>query len=115
MWDGASQNGAGAGEDHGIDHGKTWLRFPYDSTFLRSHYLQPHPSTPRAVRSPLHPPAVPPQAGRQAGPREQRDERSVARAPGTKVVAAAEGTCPGVSILSFAIRTGVTSVNLSQN
>jgi hypothetical protein len=22
---------------------KNWLRFPYDSTFLRSHYLHPHP------------------------------------------------------------------------
>jgi hypothetical protein len=33
----------GAGEDHGIDHDKNWLRFPYDSTFLRSHYLHPHP------------------------------------------------------------------------
>jgi hypothetical protein len=33
----------GAGEDHGIDHNKNLLRFPYDSTFLRSHYLHPHP------------------------------------------------------------------------
>jgi hypothetical protein len=33
-----------AGEDNGIDHNKNWLRFPYDSTFLRSHYLHPHPS-----------------------------------------------------------------------
>ena len=33
----------GAGEDNGIDHDKNWLRFPYDSTFLRSHYLHPHP------------------------------------------------------------------------
>jgi hypothetical protein len=22
---------------------KNWLRFPYNSTFLRSHYLSPHP------------------------------------------------------------------------
>jgi hypothetical protein len=34
---------AGAGEDHGIDHDKNWLRFPYDSTVVRSHYLHPHP------------------------------------------------------------------------
>jgi hypothetical protein len=28
----------GAGEDNGIDHtDQTWLRFPYDSTFVRSH------------------------------------------------------------------------------
>eukprot|EP01047_Picozoa_sp_COSAG01_P035399 COSAG01_NODE_2713_length_7209_cov_5.300844_1_plen_399_part_00 len=33
----------GAGEDSGIDHNKNLLRFPYDSTFLRSHYLHPHP------------------------------------------------------------------------
>eukprot|EP01047_Picozoa_sp_COSAG01_P005400 COSAG01_NODE_184_length_22692_cov_155.762758_6_plen_154_part_00 len=33
----------GAGEDNGIDHSKNRLRFPYDSTFLRSHYLRPHP------------------------------------------------------------------------
>jgi hypothetical protein len=33
----------GAGEDNGIDHHQNWLRFPYDSTFLRSHYLHPHP------------------------------------------------------------------------
>jgi hypothetical protein len=33
----------GAGEDHGIDHNENWLRFPYDSTFLRPHYLPPHP------------------------------------------------------------------------
>jgi hypothetical protein len=33
----------GAGEDNGIDHNQNWLRFPYDSTFLRSHYLHPHP------------------------------------------------------------------------
>jgi hypothetical protein len=33
----------GAGDDHGIDHHKNWLRFPYDSTFLRSRYLHPHP------------------------------------------------------------------------
>jgi hypothetical protein len=33
----------GAGGDNGIDHNKNWLRFPYDSTFLRSHYLHPHP------------------------------------------------------------------------
>jgi hypothetical protein len=31
------------GEDSGIDHNQSWLRFPYDSTFLRSHYLHPHP------------------------------------------------------------------------
>jgi hypothetical protein len=33
----------GAGDDHGIDHNKNWLRFPDDSTFLRSHYLHSHP------------------------------------------------------------------------
>jgi hypothetical protein len=33
----------GAGGDIGIDHRNNWLRFPYDSTFLRSHYLHPHP------------------------------------------------------------------------
>jgi hypothetical protein len=26
----------GAGEDNGIDHDQNWLRFPYDSSFLRS-------------------------------------------------------------------------------
>jgi serine/threonine protein kinase len=31
------------GGDNGIDHNKHRLRFPYDSTFLRSHYLHPHP------------------------------------------------------------------------
>jgi len=31
----------GVGEDNGIDHNQNWLRFPYDSTFLRSHYLSP--------------------------------------------------------------------------
>jgi hypothetical protein len=33
----------GAGEDNGIAQNQNWLRFPYDSTFLRSHYLHPHP------------------------------------------------------------------------
>ena len=33
----------GAGGDNGIEHNKNWLRFPYDSTILRSHYLHPHP------------------------------------------------------------------------
>eukprot|EP01049_Picozoa_sp_SAG25_P016548 SAG25_NODE_3849_length_950_cov_1.002350_2_plen_86_part_00 len=33
----------GAGEDNGIDHSKNWLRFPYESTCLRSHYLHLHP------------------------------------------------------------------------
>jgi hypothetical protein len=33
----------GAGGDNGVDHNNNWLRFPYDSTFLRSHDLQPHP------------------------------------------------------------------------
>eukprot|EP01047_Picozoa_sp_COSAG01_P036289 COSAG01_NODE_2830_length_6998_cov_17.705754_2_plen_176_part_00 len=33
----------GAGEDNGIDHHQNRLRFPYDSTFLRSRYLHPHP------------------------------------------------------------------------
>jgi hypothetical protein len=33
----------GGGEDNGIDRNKNWLRFPYDSTFLRSHSLHPHP------------------------------------------------------------------------
>jgi hypothetical protein len=44
----------GAGGDHGIDHHKNWLRFPYDSTFLRSHYLHPHPYVP------MPPPPPPP-------------------------------------------------------
>ena len=34
---------SGAAGDNWIDHQKNWLRFPYDSTFLRSHYLHPHP------------------------------------------------------------------------
>ena len=33
----------GAGGDNGIDRDKNRLRFPYDSTFLRSHYLHSHP------------------------------------------------------------------------
>jgi hypothetical protein len=33
----------GAGGDHGIDHNKNWLRFPYISMFWRSHHLPPHP------------------------------------------------------------------------
>jgi hypothetical protein len=33
----------GAGGDHGIDYTQNWLRFPYDSTFLRSHHLHLHP------------------------------------------------------------------------
>eukprot|EP01047_Picozoa_sp_COSAG01_P026422 COSAG01_NODE_1701_length_9447_cov_3.223363_16_plen_58_part_00 len=33
----------GAGGDSGTDHNQNWLRFPYDSTFLRSPYLHPHP------------------------------------------------------------------------
>jgi hypothetical protein len=33
----------GAGGDNGIDHHENWLRFPYDSTVLRSHDLHPHP------------------------------------------------------------------------
>jgi hypothetical protein len=33
----------GAGEDNGIGHDKNCLRFTYDSTFLRSQYLHPHP------------------------------------------------------------------------
>jgi hypothetical protein len=33
----------GAGGDHGIDDDQNWLRFSYDSTFGRSHYLHPHP------------------------------------------------------------------------
>jgi hypothetical protein len=32
------------GGDNGIDHNKNWLRFPYLSTFWRSHHhLHPHP------------------------------------------------------------------------
>jgi hypothetical protein len=34
---------AAAGEDHGIDHHKNWLRFPYVFIFSRSHDLHPHP------------------------------------------------------------------------
>eukprot|EP01047_Picozoa_sp_COSAG01_P034920 COSAG01_NODE_2646_length_7319_cov_2.926316_8_plen_60_part_00 len=26
-----------------MDHRQSWLIFTYDSTFLRSHYLPPHP------------------------------------------------------------------------
>jgi hypothetical protein len=33
----------GAGDDHGIDPNKKWLRLPYVSTFLRSRCLHPHP------------------------------------------------------------------------
>jgi hypothetical protein len=33
---------AGAGGDNGIDHNENCPRFPYVSTFLRSHYLHPH-------------------------------------------------------------------------
>jgi hypothetical protein len=36
----------GAGEDNGIDHDRNQLRFPYDSTGLRSHDLHPHPYLP---------------------------------------------------------------------
>jgi hypothetical protein len=34
---------AGAGGDHRMDRHKNWLRFAYDSAFLRSHDLHPHP------------------------------------------------------------------------
>eukprot|EP01047_Picozoa_sp_COSAG01_P022754 COSAG01_NODE_1363_length_10560_cov_2530.174773_2_plen_293_part_00 len=45
----------GAGGDHGIDHDQTWLRFPYDSTALRPHYLHPHPyACMRAACTPCH-------------------------------------------------------------
>jgi hypothetical protein len=43
------EEGTGAGEDNGIDHHQKWLRFPYDSTCLRSQYLHPHPYVQRAV------------------------------------------------------------------
>jgi hypothetical protein len=33
----------GCGGDHGIDHHKNWLRFPYVSIILRSPYLPLHP------------------------------------------------------------------------
>jgi|EP01047_Picozoa_sp_COSAG01_P014528 hypothetical protein len=33
----------GAGADNGMDHDQNGLRFPYDSTLLRSHYLHPPP------------------------------------------------------------------------
>eukprot|EP01047_Picozoa_sp_COSAG01_P037399 COSAG01_NODE_2968_length_6788_cov_4.595904_7_plen_168_part_00 len=33
----------GAGGDNGVDHHKHCLRFPYDPTVLRPHYLHPHP------------------------------------------------------------------------
>jgi hypothetical protein len=33
----------GAGGDNGIAHSKNRLRFPHDSTLLRSHELHPHP------------------------------------------------------------------------
>jgi hypothetical protein len=90
----------GAGEDNGIDHNKHWLRFPYDSTFLRSHYLHPNPyhvsrpagcartpwpAAPRRPRPharradaapPSSPPAAPPTRPRR---RRRRCERSVAR------------------------------------
>jgi hypothetical protein len=49
----------GAGEDHGIDHSKSWLRFPYDSTFLRSHYISTRTRI-HTPRPPAHTPAHPP-------------------------------------------------------
>jgi hypothetical protein len=37
---GAGGTDTGVGEeDHGTDHNKKWLRFPYVATVLRSHYL----------------------------------------------------------------------------
>jgi hypothetical protein len=33
----------------GADHNKDWLRLPYDSTFLRSHYLDSHPYVSRVA------------------------------------------------------------------
>jgi hypothetical protein len=33
----------GRGRDDGMDHHTHWLRFPYDSTCVRSRYLPPHP------------------------------------------------------------------------
>jgi hypothetical protein len=38
-----SGHDTGARGDNGIDHNMNWLRFPYDSTFWRSHHLPPHP------------------------------------------------------------------------
>jgi hypothetical protein len=35
--------GAGEEEDNGMAHDEHWLRFPYDSTVLRSHHLHPRP------------------------------------------------------------------------
>jgi hypothetical protein len=37
------QSSTGAGGNNGIGHNKNLLRFPYVFTFLRSHYLHPHP------------------------------------------------------------------------
>jgi hypothetical protein len=43
------------GVDHGIDHKKKWLSFPYDSAFLRSHYRPPAPRAAPAPRvNPMH-------------------------------------------------------------
>jgi hypothetical protein len=42
-WHGLVPAVTGAGGDNGIDHNMIWLRFPYVSTFWRSHYLHPHP------------------------------------------------------------------------
>jgi hypothetical protein len=41
-------SGTGPGRDNGIDHAKNCLRFPYDSTCLRSHDRHPHPYHHRA-------------------------------------------------------------------
>jgi hypothetical protein len=40
---GALTQRTGAGGDYGIGVHKSWLRFPYDSTFWRAYYLHPHP------------------------------------------------------------------------
>jgi hypothetical protein len=74
---GEGSTGAGGG-DHGIDHNKNWLRFPYVSTFWRSHHLPPQPYLVRCS-----PPSAPPPspgvvacAPREGGGRGWRRERA---------------------------------------
>jgi hypothetical protein len=68
----------GAGGDNGTDHNQNWLRFPYVSTFWRSHHLPPQPYLVRCS-----PPSAPPPspgvvacAPREGGGRGWRRERA---------------------------------------
>jgi hypothetical protein len=45
-------DGTGAGEENAIDHNTNCLRFPYDSTFLRSHSPHSHPYPLRTAGGP---------------------------------------------------------------